>query len=232
MRARRRLAVRSVRSLQLSYLQHRTFAVRVDDALSTARPICAGVPQGSVLGPVLYTLYTSDLPTPPRVEKAIYADDTMLFTRSRWRDVMRPRLQSACNLLEEWATNWRIRFNPAKTQGSDLSVENGLLIYRMYIRPLIDYACEVWGNAARTHLQRLQSLQNKILRRVFHVHPQFPHQYLHEAAEEPEVLQRHQEIARRFYEKATMSTNPLIRGLGEEPDPHDRYRRPIALLAR
>lgn len=227
----------------------------------------------------------------------MYADDTALITRSRWPEAVHRRLQQACYDLEQWASDWRIGFNAAKSQGmvitrkrlpnipnvtlfgqpiqwttkvkylgviidqrltwkeqvtqvhkktsqragalypllnqhSSLSIESGLHLYRTSIRPNMDYACEVWGNAAPTHIKRLQSLQNKILRRVFHVPPDFPHLYLQEAAQEKDVLERFQQTARNFYARTRSSMNPLIRQLGQPNEPDDRYKRPVALLAR
>ena len=47
---------------------------------------------------------------------------------------------------------------------SDLSVRNGVLLYKQLIRPLMDYACPAWKSAARTHVRWLQMLQSKCLR--------------------------------------------------------------------
>ena len=47
---------------------------------------------------------------------------------------------------------------------SDLSVRNGVLLYKQLIRPMMDYACSAWRSAARTHIRRLQVLQSKCLR--------------------------------------------------------------------
>ena len=60
-----------------SYLSDRTFRVSVDGYCSTVRPVAAGVPQGSVLGPVLYLVYTNDLPVLPGVTLSLFADDAM-----------------------------------------------------------------------------------------------------------------------------------------------------------
>jgi len=47
---------------------------------------------------------------------------------------------------------------------SDISVRNGVLLYKLLIRPMMDYACPAWRSAARTHIRRLQVLQSKCLR--------------------------------------------------------------------
>jgi len=47
---------------------------------------------------------------------------------------------------------------------SDLSVRNGVLLYKQFIRPMMDYACPALRSAARSHVRRLQVLQSKCLR--------------------------------------------------------------------
>jgi len=86
--------------LIVSFLDNRMFAVDIRRHLSGLRQIRAGVPQGSVLGPVLYTIYTSDLPNPVArgTLLATYADDTAL------------------NDVECWASRWNIALNVDKTQ--------------------------------------------------------------------------------------------------------------------
>lgn len=51
----------SIVRLLYSYLLGRKFRVVIDDALSSEMPVTQGVPEGSVLGPILFTLYVSDL---------------------------------------------------------------------------------------------------------------------------------------------------------------------------
>ena len=65
-----------------SYLTGRQLQVVVDGEASTSFPITSGVPQGSILGPTLFILYTNDLEEhlPAGVEMAVYADDTTLQT--------------------------------------------------------------------------------------------------------------------------------------------------------
>ena len=47
---------------------------------------------------------------------------------------------------------------------SDLSIRNGVLLYKQLIRPMMDYACPAWRSAALSHVRRLQVLQCKCLR--------------------------------------------------------------------
>ena len=55
---------------------------------------------------------------------------------------------------------------PLLNRKSDLSIRNGVLLYKQLIRPMMDYACPAWRWAARTHVRRLQVIQSKCLRLV------------------------------------------------------------------
>ena len=66
-----------------SYLTNRTQAVCVEDELSSPTPVLSGVPQGSVLDPVLFTLYINDLPSCIQFSNiTMYADDTVIYLSS------------------------------------------------------------------------------------------------------------------------------------------------------
>jgi len=64
------------RQLLKSYLSDRYFRVKQEDEYSELKKIKDGVPQGSILSPVLYLLNTSDLPQPEEATVANFADDT------------------------------------------------------------------------------------------------------------------------------------------------------------
>ena len=66
-----------------SYLQDRTFHVREDGTVSSPREMTTGVPQGSVISPTLYNIFTADIPKMPQVELAIYADDIANYSQGR-----------------------------------------------------------------------------------------------------------------------------------------------------
>ena len=62
-----------------SYLTNRTFQIKAHGMLSPIKAIRAGVPQGSILAPFLYNIYTADIPRVANIMLAIYADDTAVF---------------------------------------------------------------------------------------------------------------------------------------------------------
>lgn len=98
-----------------SYLTERHFMVKSNEETSKIHPIGAGVPQGSVLGPVLYTLFTADLPQTERVSIATFADDTVLLASHANPANASELLQSALNVLEIWLKTWNIQVNPTKS---------------------------------------------------------------------------------------------------------------------
>ena len=99
-----------------SYLEDRTFSVRYEDCNSTVRKIRAGVPQGSVLGPTLYLLYTSDIPKFSDATTATFADDTAILATGINTRYAAMKLQRAVNKAYEWTKEWRIKLNETKSQ--------------------------------------------------------------------------------------------------------------------
>jgi len=53
---------------------------------------------------------------------------------------------------------------PILNSKSDLSIRNGVLLYKQLIRPMMDNACPAWRSADRSHVRRLHVLQSKCLR--------------------------------------------------------------------
>lgn len=98
-----------------SYLADRLFRIKQDDEYSSLREARAGVPQGSILGPLLYVLYTRDIPEVENVTIATFADDTALLSVGANVDEATHKLQIASDKIESWTKLWKLKLNEAKS---------------------------------------------------------------------------------------------------------------------
>uniref|UniRef100_A0A803JLD2 Reverse transcriptase domain-containing protein n=1 Tax=Xenopus tropicalis TaxID=8364 RepID=A0A803JLD2_XENTR len=96
-----------------NWLKDRVQRVVVNGTFSNWTSVVSGVPQGSVLGPLLFNLFINDLEVGIESTVSIFADDTKLCkTISSMQDAA--ALQSDLTKLENWAANWKMRFNVDK----------------------------------------------------------------------------------------------------------------------
>ena len=104
-----------------NYLCGRTQRVVIENCQSSSKPVLSGVPQGSILGPILFVLFINDLPTGLNkgTNLALYADDTKI-----WRSITCEQdhfiLQSDIDFLNNWATSNKMKFHPLKCKVIDL----------------------------------------------------------------------------------------------------------------
>ena len=106
-----------------AYISDRFFRIKHQDVYSCIKPILAGVTQGSVLGPILYLLYTSDVPTNLTCFTATFADDTALLTTGNSVKESTEALQTAINSVLQWTNKWRIKLNNLKLVHVDFSTK-------------------------------------------------------------------------------------------------------------
>ena len=98
-----------------SYIEKRYFRVKHEGEYSDLKSIRAGVPQGSVLGPLLYLIYTNDVPQNNETSIATFADDTAILAVGDTIEESTNKLQNAINEVCNWTRNWRIKLNEQKS---------------------------------------------------------------------------------------------------------------------
>lgn len=98
-----------------SYLLNRYFHIKYGTEYSAIYPINSGVPQGSVLGPLLYNLFTADIPTREDTNMGTFADDTVILCQHKNAQIATRRLQLHLNTLSEWLSKWKIKVNETKS---------------------------------------------------------------------------------------------------------------------
>ena len=100
------------------FLVSRVIPVNVNGFLSDKISTIAGVPQGSVLSPLLFLIYVNDLPNPHHRQnsKSQLADDTALWTADKNVQFAAKRLRKDLRKLVKWCAKWRIKLNPEKSE--------------------------------------------------------------------------------------------------------------------
>lgn len=108
-----------------SYLSSRSFYIKNKNVKSKIYDINAGVPQGSVLGPILFTIYTSDIPDDTDVLLATYADDTAVLAASSSAQDASSLVQNYLENLQLWLKDWNIKVNTQKSAHVTFSMRRG-----------------------------------------------------------------------------------------------------------
>ena len=99
-----------------SYLSDRKQYVSFKGAKSSTLSVSCGVPQGSVLGPLLFIIYTNDLPDAiKRVKCILFADDTTLYISSKNLSTMYGIMNSEINVISDWFKANKLSLNASKT---------------------------------------------------------------------------------------------------------------------
>lgn len=207
-----------------AFLNNRTFRVKVNNDYSEVYKIHSGVPQGSVLGPLLFLLYINDLPNciPEGVTIKMFADDVKLYVSNPAASDAHSLLQKALNCLHDWSLTWKLPLSvpkcnvlhvtnvksalvlrnytinnellPAVETIRDLEVTvdsqltfkrhiNNIIrksyfvarqlltalrtveidtyskAFKIYVRPLLEYACQIWSPHFQLDIARLEKVQ-------------------------------------------------------------------------
>lgn len=98
-----------------NFLLNRSQCVTIHDIVSSSVPVTSGVPQGSVLGPLLFLMYVNDIPDFISSKIRFYADDCVLYREIKdCNDSI--LLQNDLNSVSSWCSKWLMRVNTEKTK--------------------------------------------------------------------------------------------------------------------
>jgi hypothetical protein len=109
-----------------NYLSGRRQIVFVNNELSDSGLVKAGVPQGSVLGPLLFLLYINDITDNLGNLARLFADNTSLSYSGKNFDLMQIEINNDLQILDQWAKTWLVDFNPKKTKALIISNKSSL----------------------------------------------------------------------------------------------------------
>lgn len=98
------------------FLCCRSFVVNVENQFSSERSIPAGLPQGSVLSPTLYSIFTADIKILKNHEAAFYADDSAFISSGKLSNAIIKKMENALKSTEKYFNIWKIKVNQDKTQ--------------------------------------------------------------------------------------------------------------------
>ena len=212
-----------------SYIDNRSQKVCYRNSSSSSQFTYAGVPQGSVLGPLLFLIYINDIADDIQGLTRLFADDTSVGNISPDLDTVIRNTNCDLSKINTWAKSWLIKFNPMKTDIEiftnktietinnnfefdnqklihvdhhkhlgvtfqsngkwsshidniinkaskqinvlrkvkyQLKRENVSKLYTVFIRPILEYASEVWCNCSEYDSNRLERVQLEAARIV------------------------------------------------------------------
>ena len=108
-----------------AFLVGRKQKVCVDGVHSSWNPVKSGIPQGSVLGPLLFVIYINDMPTKIKSLCLLFADDAKIYNENS------NVLQEDMKKLSEWSYKWQLPFNIKKCKSLHIGGKNNHHLYTM-----------------------------------------------------------------------------------------------------
>ena len=162
-----------------AFLSGRKQKVRVNGSESSWASVLSGIPQGSILGPILFSLFVNDIPGKVKSLISMFADDTKIHTPLSSEDSMF-QLQEDLWVLEEWAMQMMMKFHPLKCKVLHLGKNNPQARYYMHNEDGSLHKLEVAEEEKdlgvhtdkdlkfTTHCQNKINTANKMLRYIRH----------------------------------------------------------------
>ena len=103
-----------------AFLLNRTQRIKVGNETSASSKVTSGIPQGSILGPVLFTIFINDLPESVDSIVKVFADDTKLYNKSKNHRT----IQKDLDTIQNWSSIWQLGFNIKKCKCLHVGQQN------------------------------------------------------------------------------------------------------------
>ena len=118
-----------------NYLSYRQQFVGIDDVISSPEPVMFGIPQGSILGPVIFNLYVTDLQDHVQCKCFQYADDTTLYVHSKVSNLTSTisNMNRVIDRLESYSSDSNLSLNKNKTNWMLASTPQMDRIHSLYM---------------------------------------------------------------------------------------------------
>ena len=113
-----------------NFLRGRKHTISVNGSKSSWGDVESGIPQGTILGPILFILYINDLPNKIKSYMKIFADDTKLYSKV---DTIREveEIKNDLEHIEQWSRDWLIKPNPSKCSVMHIGKNNPSVDYKL-----------------------------------------------------------------------------------------------------
>ena len=111
-----------------SFLSERKQRVKVNNSFSSWAPVTSGVPQGSVLGPLLFVVFINDLPSVIKTNCKLFADDSKIYGKVEHEEDQLI-LQDDLDACYKWARDWKMTFHPKKSKVMHIGNKNKRYLY-------------------------------------------------------------------------------------------------------
>ena len=154
-----------------AFLGNRSQTVVLEGEESGSVPVTSGVPQGSVLGPILFLIYINDLPDELSSQVRLFADDTAVYLTIGGADDGKV-LQNDLDRLSVWEDRWDMEFNPSKCQVVQVTSSKNLIntAYTLHGQILEVVTCAKYlgvdissGLSWNTHIDRITGTATRTL---------------------------------------------------------------------
>ena len=122
-----------------------------NNVVSTWKNINAGVPQGSIFGPLLFLIYINDLTEGVTTNVKLFADDTSLFSVLHDTQISGNDLNKDLKMINNWTFQWKMNFNPGPTKQTHEVIFNRKT-KEIYHPPLVFINISVSQSLSQKHL--------------------------------------------------------------------------------